>query len=86
MLPTQLSPISLLRNTMVCGTLFSGGLRISSQEAGGYENVLALSGAHTRGEILRPLGGSISQTIVFPYKEIRGILCIRNIKGIVSRD
>jgi hypothetical protein len=31
MLSTQLSPISLQRNTKVCGTLFSGGLRISPQ-------------------------------------------------------
>jgi hypothetical protein len=32
MLPKQLSPISLLRITMVCGALFSGDLRISPLE------------------------------------------------------
>jgi hypothetical protein len=38
-----------------------------------------------RGEILRPLRGSVSQIIVFRYKEIRGILCRKHLRnGIVT--
>jgi hypothetical protein len=40
--PHNLSPISLLRNTMACGTLFSGGLRISPQFCRKYHSGFGL--------------------------------------------
>jgi hypothetical protein len=37
----------------------------------------------TRGEILRPPGGSVSQTIVFGYEEIRDILLTKHRKKVM---
>jgi hypothetical protein len=49
---------------MVCGTLFSGGLRISPWESKSYENP---ANAHTRSDIFRLENLSVWQIPVFLY-------------------
>jgi hypothetical protein len=51
-------------------------------ESGSTTLVQMLAALHlTRGEILRPPGSSLWQTIVFRYKEIRGILCTKHLRN-----